>query len=76
MAGRQYDTVSPLPRHCQKDHKHSNDLYQPLRLESKEIRVLDLYPGQRDDPICCELRTVSLTTNPPPKYETYKTRHF
>jgi hypothetical protein len=32
----------------------------PLDLESDQIRLLELYRGRWDDPVCCKLRIVSL----------------
>lgn len=44
--------------------------YSPVGSASKEIRVLDLQPGNLEDKIRCTLRKVSLLDDPLPVYET------
>lgn len=39
-------------------------LYQSLSVEAAEIRVLKVLPGKTNDPVECELRTVSLRNDP------------
>ena len=41
----------------------------PLDRDSKQIRLLTIEAGDHESDICCTINTVSLTTNPPPKYE-------
>ncbi|KAF8849133.1 hypothetical protein BDZ45DRAFT_810221 [Acephala macrosclerotiorum] len=39
----------------------TNSLYQPLKTESKEVRILLLQPGAWADPISCQLKTLPLS---------------
>lgn len=39
-------------------------MYQPLDRSQREIRILYLLPGKYDDPVRCELHTVSLSNKP------------
>jgi hypothetical protein len=43
-------------------------MYKPIDGQLGEIRVITVYPGQRDDPIRCSLRTCSLLGRTKPSY--------
>ena len=44
--------------------------YKPLDKPSREIRVLDVFPNAFDEPLRASVRTVSLSAEPKPEYET------
>ncbi|KAK5707568.1 hypothetical protein LTR97_000105 [Elasticomyces elasticus] len=47
----------------------NNFLYQPLDIQQKQIRTLEVLPGWPGSPIRCRLSIVSLITDPRPQYD-------